>query len=116
MKSIVAVSVIVTCSLMGSAASTAERQAQCKFVFEGKTIINGRCNFESDPDGSFRLWDRKHTVYLNADGNSAEATWNKIPGSFHADSPVGTLTRKGACWVNEKTEICARSLQSQKYK
>lgn len=107
MRAIIATAVIATC-LAASTAAAKERQAMCKFVVDGKTIINGRCSFESDPDGSFRMWDRKHTVYLNVDGNSAEASWNKIPGSFHADSPVGVLTRKGACWVNAKTEICAR--------
>lgn len=99
---------------MGDAALAAERQASCKFTVEGKTVINGRCSFESDPDGSFRMWDKKHTVYLNVDGNTAEATWNKIPGSFHADSPVGTLNRKGACWVNARAEICARNLRAHK--
>lgn len=114
MRSIIAMAVVATCGLAASAATAAERQALCKFTVEGKTYINGRCSFEADPDGSFRMWDNVHTVYLNVDGDKAEATWNKIPGSFHADSPVGTLTRKGACWVNATAEICARSLRAQK--
>lgn len=108
MRSIIALVIVVTFAFAANVALAAQKKAQCKFVVEGKTIINSRCNFESDPDGSFRMWDRKHTVYLNADGNSAEASWNKIPGSFHADSPLGTLKRNGACWVNATTEICAR--------
>jgi hypothetical protein len=99
MRSIVAITVAAT-ALPTSAAIAAQRQAQCKFVVEGKTVINGRCNFEADPDGSFRMWDNAHTVYLNVDGNAAEASWNKNPKSFHADSPLGTLTHKGACWEN----------------
>lgn len=108
MRAIIAIIAATTFSLTASAGFAAQKKTRCKFVVEGKTVINGRCNFESDPDGSFRMWDRKHTVYLNVDGNTAEATWNKIPGSFHADSPLGTLTRSGACWVNAMTEICAR--------
>lgn len=108
-----AMAMIAVCGLTGSTAA-AERQAQCKFVVEGKTVINGRCNFESDPDGSFRMWDKVHTVYLNVDGNAAEASWNKNPKSFHADSPLGTFTRKGACWENATAKICARSLRAHR--
>jgi hypothetical protein len=111
MRAIAAMAVVATCVLTGSAALAAEKQAMCKFTVEGKTYINGRCNFESDPDGSFRMWDDVHTVYLNVDGKTAEASWNKNPKSFHADSPLGTFTRKGACWINAKTEICARRLR-----
>ena len=110
MRSIVAAIVVATCGLTGSAAVAAQRQALCKFVVEGKTTINGRCNFEVDPDGSFRIWDDAHTVYVNVNGNTAEASWNRNPKSLHADSPLGTLTRNGACWANAATEICARKL------
>jgi hypothetical protein len=114
MRLIVAISVVATCGLTGGAAIAAQRQAQCKFTVEGKTYINGKCNFESDPDGSFRIWDDLHTIYVNVDGNTAEASWNKNPKSFHADSPLGTLTRKGACWENATAQICARSLRAHK--
>lgn len=114
MRSIIAMAVVATSVLTGSAAIAAERQALCKFTVEGKTYINGRCNFESDPDGSFRIWDDVHTVYLNVDGNTAEASWNKNPKSFHADSPLGMLKRNGACWENATAQICARSLRAHK--
>lgn len=114
MKSIAAIAVVATYGLTGGAAIAAQRQALCKFTVEGKTYINGRCNFEADPDGSFRMWDNVHTVYVNVDGNSAEASWNKNLKSLHADSPLGTLTRKGACWVNATAEICARSVRAHK--
>jgi hypothetical protein len=114
MKPIVAMAVAAACILAASAASAAERQALCKFTVEGKTYINSRCHFESDPDGSFRIWDDVHTVYVDVDGNTAEATWNKNPKSFHADSRLGTFTRKGACWENATAKICARSLRAHK--
>lgn len=114
MRPVVAAVVIATCSLMGNSATAAQRQVLCKFTVEGKTVINGRCNFESDPDGSFRMWDNAHTVYVNVDRNTAEASWNKNPKSFHADSPLGMLTHKGACWENATTQICARNLRTHK--
>lgn len=117
MRSIVAMAVAATCSLLGSTAIAAQRQALCKFAVEGKTYINGRCNFEADPDGSFRIRDDLHTVYVDVEGNTASATWNKIPWNtnpkpLHADSPLGTLTRNGACWENATAQICARSLSA----
>lgn len=114
MKSIMAMAVIATCCLMGSTATAAERQALCKFSFEGKTYIDGRCNYEADPDGSFRIWDDLHTVYVNVEGNTAEASWNKNPKSFHADSPLGMLARDGACWKNAKAQVCARRLRAHR--
>jgi hypothetical protein len=114
MRSIVVFTVVATCVVTASVAIAAQRQALCKFVVEGKTYINGPCNFEVDPDGSFRIWDDAHTVYVNVNGNTAEASWNKNPKSFHADSPLGTLTRNGACWDNATTQICARSLPAHK--
>jgi hypothetical protein len=114
MRAIAAMAIVAICSLAGSTAIAAQQQAMCKFVVEGKTIISGRCNFESDPDGSLRMWDDVHTVYLNVDGKTAEASWNKNPKSFHADSPLGTFTRKGGCWENASAQICARSLRGRK--
>jgi opacity protein-like surface antigen len=114
MRSIIAIAVVASCALAESAAAAAQRKALCKFTVDGKTYLNGRCNFEADPDGSFRIWDKAHTVYVNVDGNTAEASWNKNPKSFHADSSLGTLTRKGACWVNATTEICARNVAINK--
>lgn len=108
MKPTIAIALVAICGLMSSAALAAEKQARCKFTVEGKTYLNGRCNFEADPDGSFRIWDDVHTVYVDVDGNTAQATWNKNPKSFHADSPLGTLTKNGGCWQNAKTQICVR--------
>jgi hypothetical protein len=116
MRSIVVAVLAATCvtCFAASAAAAAQRQVLCKFTVAGKTYLNGRCNFEADPDGSFRLWDDVHTVYVNVDGDAAEASWNKNPKSFHADSPLGTLTRKGACWQNATAQICARSLPARR--
>jgi hypothetical protein len=114
MRSIVTVAVVATCGLTGSAASAAQRQALCKFVVEGRTYINGQCSLEVDADGSFRIWDNAHTVYVNVDGSTAEASWNKNPKSLHAYSSLGTLARNGACWGNATTQICARDLPAVK--
>ena len=88
MRSIVAASVVAICGLTGSAAIAAQRPALCKLVVKGKTYINGLCDFEViDPDGSFTITGKVHFAYVMVKGNAADATWNRDPKSFHAESP-----------------------------
>ena len=118
MRSIVMASVIAMCGLTGSAAIAAQRPALCKLVVKGKTYINGRCNFEDFGDGSFAIGvlrdDRRIPVggfyfaYVDVHGNTAEAKWNEDRRDSHANAPLGTLIRNGACWENAIAQICAR--------
>jgi hypothetical protein len=119
MRSIVAASVVAICGLMGSAAIAAQRPALCKLVVKGKTYINGRCNFEDFGEGDFAIGVlRDHqripgggfyfAYVIDVHGNTAEAKWNEDPKDLHANAPLGTLTRNGACWENAIAQICAR--------
>jgi hypothetical protein len=111
MRLIAAVTVLTICVLLGSSATAEQRRALCKLVVNGKTYINGLCDFEViDPDGSFTIMGKVHFAYVMVKGNAADATWNRHPKSFHAESPLGTLTRTGACWENATAQICARNL------
>jgi hypothetical protein len=118
MRLIVAASVVAMCALTGSAAIAAQRPALCKLVVKGKTYINGRCNFEDfGTDGSFAIGvlgdDQRipiggfYFAYVDVHGNTAEAKWNEDPRDLHANAPLGTLTRNGACWENATAQICA---------
>jgi hypothetical protein len=118
MRSIVAASVVAICGLMGSAAIAAQRPALCKLVVKGKTYINGRCNFEDFGEGDFAIGVlRDHqripgggfyfAYVIDVRGNTAEAKWNEDPKDLHANAPLGTLTRNGACWENAIAQICA---------
>ncbi len=118
MRLIVVASIVALCGLTGSAATAAQRTVFCKLVVKGKTYINGRCNFESFGEGSFAigvLRDEQpvpakgfYFAYVDVNGNTAEAKWNEDPKDLHANAPLGTLTRKGACWENATAQICAR--------
>ncbi len=119
MRLFVAVGIIALCGLTGSTAIAAQRPALCKLVVKGKTYINGRCNFEDfGTDGSFAIGvlrdDQRiptggfYFAYVDVHGDTAEAKWNEDRRDLHADAPLGTLTRKGACWVNAIAQICAR--------
>ncbi|HMN72424.1 MAG TPA: hypothetical protein PKA55_11220 [Rhodoblastus sp.] len=109
------------CSIVGALALTgfltagalaASRPALCTLVVKGKTYIDGQCQFDADPDGSFRINGKDYFAYVNANpgGKTAEASWNADPRSTHAHASLGTLTRKGACWENANARICARDL------
>ena len=111
MRWIASVTVVAICGLLGSSAIAEQRQALCRFVVNGKTYINGRCDFEViDPDGSFTITGKVHFAYVMVKGNTGDATWNRDPKSLHAESPLGTLTRRGACWQNATAQIWVRNL------
>ena len=103
-----------TCALTASAALAAERKGLCTFVVNGKSQIGEKCRVEVDADGSFRVWDDVHTVYVDVTGDAAEASWNGIPKSQKADTHTGTLTRDGVCWRNATTELCVRDAPRRK--
>ncbi|MFT4097619.1 MAG: ricin-type beta-trefoil lectin domain protein [Rhodoblastus sp.] len=98
--------------LLSSGALAASRPASCTLIVKGMSYIDGECLFEADPDGSFRINGKEFFAYVNVNpgGQTAEASWNADPKSTHAHTPLGTLTRKGACWENAGAKICARAL------
>ena len=97
-------------------ALAAQRPASCTLIVKGKTYIEGECQFEADPDGSFRVTGKDYFAYVNMipGTKTAEASWNADPKATHAHAPLGVLTRKGACWENATTKICARALTGAK--
>ncbi|MET3724161.1 hypothetical protein [Sphingomonas trueperi] len=89
---------------------------QCHFEVDGKTLLDGRCQVYPMGDGGYTLntWSagkpvQSHfaVVTTRADGK-ADATWNADPDDDRAGDPLGTVTRKDGCWVNQRTRICAR--------
>ncbi len=118
MRLIVATCVVAIYAATGSVAIAGQRPALCKLVVRGMTYIDGRCNFEDfGAGGSFAigvLGDDQpipvggfYFAYVDVHGNTAEAKWNEDPTDLHADAPLGTLTRNGACWENAIAQICA---------
>ncbi len=93
--------------------STAQAaQVDCVLEVGGRAFINGPCTFEtlSRNDGSFRVnaLDDQYFAYVYVKSETtAEAFWNADPEYRNAQSPLGTLTQDGACWVSETARICA---------
>jgi hypothetical protein len=88
------------------------RQADCLFIFEGVTYINGPCKYTPKGNGSFRIDADGYAVQLGAFSGKGEGSWNGDVRASHLQQPLhaeGTLTRKGACWSNPGVRLCAWS-------
>lgn len=94
------------------AAPLQARPADCLLAVGGQTYIAGSCDIIplDDELGSFQIisTDLSYFAYLYVEGaDAASAFWNETAGASHAHTPLGALTRDGACWVNAAARICA---------
>lgn len=91
-------------------ADTAVKPGRCLLVVDGTKYINGRCEIEMDKGGSFQIYEkgkRGYFAYVNLTDDGAEGWWNEERTATHAHSSLGTLTRNGACWENDRAKVCA---------
>ena len=116
----VIVGAVLAAAVLGTSNSSSaaeDRPADCELTVRGKTYIKGVCQFRPTGGGGFRISGNDYfaNVSITAPG-VAEASWNESPQSTHAHSNLGTLNRKGACWVGANATICARELSPEKAK
>ena len=86
------------------------RSVDCLVVIEGRTYIDGSCEFRSEAGGDFTITSgtRKASVMVDPGSRAGRA-------SFEDTSPrnpqalVWDVTRQGACWVDRSSRICAWS-------
>ena len=100
---------------------------RCLLQVEGRTHISGACAYSIGSGGSFEI-QGPHQIYsgidypeteaafqdrsadyfaqVNIEGDSAEGFWNAGVTATHAHGRLGTLKRRGACWVNASAKIC----------
>jgi hypothetical protein len=84
--------------------------ADCRFVFEGTTYIDGACEFKASAGGSFRISANGYELDVSVDGTSAEGHWNGDVRSIRMQHPLhldGVLKRQGACWESPAVQVCA---------
>lgn len=105
---------LVATVLLASSAASARadsRPADCELTVRGRTYIRGTCQFSPLPGGSFQISGNDYFAYVNLTApGTAEASWNANPASTHAQTPLGQVTRDGACWAGPSVRICARAL------
>lgn len=97
--------------------SAQAKPAQCLLVVDGKTYLNGTCNFESEKGGSFTIGvgsekvDSKYFAYVNIfDDGTVNGYWNGDEANSSAHNDLGELKRNGACRFNDRAIICAWAL------
>lgn len=85
------------------------KAGKCLMSIGDKTYINGPCRYRMEGGGSFTMLDKPVPDWfamVNVNGATADGFWNEDKGANHAHSPLGTLTRKGACWQNKRAKLC----------
>jgi hypothetical protein len=108
MTNLLKAAVLTSALLLSHAAQAAS--ADCRFVFEGETYIDGPCNFQPGAGGSFRIDAAGYSVQVDVQGQTAEGSWNGDVRASHMQHPLhldGVLRRKGACWESPSVQVCA---------
>ncbi len=89
---------------------------QCRFEVDGKTLLDGRCQVYPMGDGGYTLntWSEgkpaasHFAVVTTRRDDKADASWNADPDDDRAGAPLGVVTLRDGCWVNDRTRICAK--------
>jgi hypothetical protein len=104
----------IACSAAIAATSAGAAEGRCLIVVEGHTYLKGGCNITIEPGGSFKVGVGEQSrskyfayVTLGSEPGFARGSWNGVEADDHAHSDLGSLKRKGACWSNERAEVCA---------
>ena len=103
---------LLAASLLPQAA--AARQAECLMVVNGRTMIDGRCEFDSGPDGSFRLESGGFIGHVSVDRPGVgSGMWSAKPDNRSSYRETGALRRNGACWESDSATFCAWGLNQR---
>jgi hypothetical protein len=100
---------------------------RCLLEVDGRAYISGRCAYLIEAGGSFEIHgprqiysgidyprpeiyagERSNDYFalVEIEGRSGHGHWNEDPRATHGYGDLGTLTRRGACWVNARARIC----------
>ena len=90
---------------LGPSAAEASR-GECLLKVEGKTYLNGRCQYHALPDGSLDIGGGRPRVpfaivTIDPDSGTATAAWNGVERASHAHWNLGEVVRRDGCWVHE---------------
>lgn len=106
--------------LIVSCSGVYARGADCLLEIDGKTYVDGTCNFELCPGhGSFQISTVRsgNLEYLAQvdviDPDRAVGRWSGSGGTGRIS--LGELAPAGACWVNARARICAWKLGERRY-
>ena len=89
---------------------------KCLLEIDKRKYIDGKCDITMEKDGGFAISasESKAVSYFAVvsiiSKDTGEGYWNEEEGATHAHTPLGNLTRHGACWENKNAKVCAYKL------
>lgn len=105
MKRLSAIALLTVASGL-SGTATAETIRQCELTVEGKTYIQGRCDYDAIGGGDFVIREGKYFAYVYV-SPEPNGYWNGDPPGNHAHAALGDLKRSKGCWSNATAKVCA---------
>lgn len=90
------------------------RQADCLVQIEGRTLINGSCEFAAEPNGDFTLTHGTRRAQVMVDGERRQGrAFYEDPASGEPPG-VANVRREGECWVRPNViRVCAWGAQQR---
>ena len=86
--------------------------ADCKLIVNGKSYINGVCEFTADDKkGSFAIYGDEYWAMVNVENGKGDASWNEVPYATHAQALLGEVRQTGGCWEGLNVRICALAIE-----
>lgn len=124
---IISALVQIAAAAFGSTHLAALERPTCMLSIGSKRHSIENCQARDDRTANQRaitlapkdLGSTRYFAYLVIDKrmpDRAEGFWNEEVGARHAHSPLGTLVKVGACWVNAVAKICEPSALSAELK
>jgi hypothetical protein len=85
------------------------RPADCLVVLEGRTYIDGPCEYESFPEGHFivTLDRRSAKVMVDIGFRVGHALYEDTAPANPEARLIGDVHREGSCWINRVGRVCA---------
>jgi hypothetical protein len=104
---------VLICTVVTTAQASESFTGKCLLQIKNKKYLDGTCPVIMEDDGNFTIGASETTsltyfaMVSLTDKNTADGFWNEDEGANHAQTPLGKLTRKGACWQNKTAKVCA---------
>lgn len=91
-----------------AAPALAEQIRHCELTVNGKSYIDGPCDYEPVGGGDFVIRQGPYFAYVYvAPEPRPNGYWNGDPPGNHAHDPLGDLQRQEGCWINDRARVCA---------
>jgi len=108
-RNIWAAPLLALCATLPLSRSALARPADCLVVMDGRSYIDGRCEFAAEAGGDFTvtLGTRSARVMVDPGARAGRAFYEDSAPSAPEAWVIGDVRRDGACWRNRVGRVCA---------